>query len=226
MEPEGSLSQSQEPATCLCPEPDQSSPWPPPLPPSWRSIFRLSSHLRLGLPSRLFPSCFPTKIMYTPHPHSATCHVQLILDLITQTIICLMLGSCNWHSGSDRLLYQLWSTLRPISGFHSGINETCAYLGYYAEQNDFFTGVSVQLMFPTFKVQAVQEESASTAWPFKMRPICSPETLVRNHHTLRKMSKERRSYFKCVAKIPAKLSVCVLSETSTGTLEPLWSSVV
>jgi hypothetical protein len=29
MEPEGSLPHSQKPATCRCPEPDQSSPFPP-----------------------------------------------------------------------------------------------------------------------------------------------------------------------------------------------------
>ena len=32
----------------------------------WRSILILSSHLRLGLPSCLFPSGFPNKILYTP----------------------------------------------------------------------------------------------------------------------------------------------------------------
>ena len=31
-----------------------------------RSVLILSTHLRLGLPSGLFPSGFPTKILYTP----------------------------------------------------------------------------------------------------------------------------------------------------------------
>ena len=35
------------------------SPQPPPT--SWRSILILSSHLRLGLPSGLFPSSFPAR---------------------------------------------------------------------------------------------------------------------------------------------------------------------
>ena len=35
-------------------------------PTSWTCILILSSHLRLGLPSDLLPSVFPTKTLYTP----------------------------------------------------------------------------------------------------------------------------------------------------------------
>ena len=38
----------------------------PPHPTSWRSILVLSSHLSVGLPSGLFPSGFPTKLLHTP----------------------------------------------------------------------------------------------------------------------------------------------------------------
>ena len=47
-------------------------------PTSWRSIQMLSSHLRLGLPSGLFPSGFPTSTLYTPLPYPYGPHAQPI----------------------------------------------------------------------------------------------------------------------------------------------------
>jgi hypothetical protein len=56
----------------------------------WSSIFLLSYHLSLGLPSCLFPSVFNTKILYTPlcSPTRVTCPTHLIfLDFITHAIV-------------------------------------------------------------------------------------------------------------------------------------------
>jgi hypothetical protein len=49
-----------------------------PHPTSWRSILILSTHLRLGFPSGLFPSVFPTKNLYAPSPHPYAPHAQPI----------------------------------------------------------------------------------------------------------------------------------------------------
>jgi hypothetical protein len=57
MEPVGSLTCSQKPSTGPYSEPDRSSPYYPYY--LSKIYLKLSTHLRLGLPSSLFPSGFP-----------------------------------------------------------------------------------------------------------------------------------------------------------------------
>ena len=76
----------QPPAPIL----NQINPVHIPHPTSQGSTLILSSHLRLGLPSGLFPSGFPTKTLHAHllSPLRATCPTHLILlDFITRTIL-------------------------------------------------------------------------------------------------------------------------------------------
>ena len=76
------------PATCTYSEPARSSPYPQ-HPTSWRSVLILSSPLRLGVLSGLFPSGFPTETVYTPLLFliRATCTVHLILLYLIRAIL-------------------------------------------------------------------------------------------------------------------------------------------
>ena len=87
----GSSPHSQEPTTCPYPEPDRSSPCPL-HPTTLRSILILSSHLRLGLPSSLLPSGFPTKTLYARFlsPIRSTSPAYLCWQYITKFLFCII----------------------------------------------------------------------------------------------------------------------------------------
>jgi hypothetical protein len=90
MEPEGSLPCSQELTTGPYPEPDRSTPYHPIL--SLRSILILSTHLRFGLTSSIFPSGFPNSILHAVlfYTIRATCPpncIIIIIDLINIIIL-------------------------------------------------------------------------------------------------------------------------------------------
>ena len=96
MEPECSLPHSQVPANCFYLEADQSSAYTNTQLPE-DSIITLSFHLRLGIPSGLFPSGFPTKILYTPIP----CPYALLAPPIS--FFSILSPAQYWMRSTDHL---------------------------------------------------------------------------------------------------------------------------
>ena len=79
-----------------------------PHPTSWRSILILSTNLRLGLPSGLFPTGFPTKTLYTPSPPPYAPHAQPI------SFFSILSPAQYWVRSTDHLAPR-YAALRVLS---------------------------------------------------------------------------------------------------------------
>jgi hypothetical protein len=116
MEPEGSFMCSQEPATGPYSEPDESNTHPI----SLRCIFISSSHLRHCLPTGLFRSGFPTKILYASliSRVRSICLTHLILTyLITPVTFGELYRSWSFSLYEGRLKSSWTRLITPSRNF-------------------------------------------------------------------------------------------------------------
>ena len=79
-----------------------------PHPTSWRTILILSTRLRLGLPSGLLPSGFPTKTLYTPLSLPSSYTINSLIYVSTTIIYWIMQATCfdlltGHHQASSRI---------------------------------------------------------------------------------------------------------------------------
>ena len=194
METEVSLPHSQVPATCPYPEPDRFSPHPP-NPTSWRYILILFLHLSLGLPSGLFSSVYPTKMLCTPllSPAQATCTAHLILlEFITRKILgeeyrSFSSSLCSFLQplvtlpllGPYILLNTIVSYTLILRSSLNGSNQIFKFLDSKLEDKIFYT--EWQQAFPDFNLLLIS--SRIRFWFGKVVPkILTLQPFQRNYH--------------------------------------------
>jgi len=120
----------------------------PPQPTSWRSILILSSYPRLGLPSGLFPSGFPTKTLYMPLLSPYALHVPpisffSILSPEQYGVIC---------TENKALRYVVFSTpLSPCPSYDQIFHAT-PYSKIPSLQSSFNVSDQVSHLFKTGKI--------------------------------------------------------------------------
>ena len=135
-----------------------------PHPISLRSTLILSTHLRIGLPSGLFPSGFPTKTLYTPLSSliRATCPAYLILlNFIIRTILgeqyksfssslCSLLHSPVTSSllGPNILLNTMFCSQTPSASFPPAMSVTKFHT--HTKQQASMKGLHVRHKFLAF----------------------------------------------------------------------------
>ena len=92
-----------------------------PHPTSWRSILILSTHLRLGLPSGLLPSGFPSNTLYTPslQPYALLCSVNFenltVYEIMWENIV----ESYRPHMTIRRMRIACWIPKATNTNTHS-----------------------------------------------------------------------------------------------------------
>jgi hypothetical protein len=90
----------------------------PPHPNSWRSSQILSAHLRLGLPSGVFPSGFPTQTLYTPLPFPvrAACRYCHLFTMKVLLVASRPFGAVSKRKASERSRGIVCFTIRKYLG--------------------------------------------------------------------------------------------------------------
>jgi hypothetical protein len=136
-------------------------------------------------------------------PAGYTCYIFSAIISLTAVLMSAMLFTCFINNQASQACQSQYYCYTIINENHRQKLEILSSSGMLRSVNWFRADVSGLRIRPIFKGH---DSSNWTSWPFKMEPIGSPETSVRNQPTLRNIPEDDRIRVNCNGSLRSRIN--------------------